>query len=98
MFYLNSKFMSHNQEILLEFKCDDILGWDLLDQSADSGEEPMEQEIIVLIEVQPVDPGHMLACSDKGIFPEVDLVKLQTCNGRQCPNPGGSWSSCPIEC
>ena len=81
--------MSHNQEILLEFECDDILGEDLLDQSADSGEEPMEQEIVVLIEVQPVDSDHTLACSDRGIFTEVDLIKLQTRDGHQCPNPGG---------
>ena len=39
----------------------------------------------------------MLACSDRGIFTEVDLIKLQTRDGRQCPNPEGSWSSCPIE-
>ena len=37
----------------------------------------------------------MLACSDRGIFAEVDLIKLQT---RDSPNPGGSSSSCPIEC
>ena len=90
--------MSHNQEILLEFECDDVLGEDLLDKSADPREEPMEQEIVMLIEVQPVDTGHMLACSDRGIFTEVDLIKLQTRDSRQCPNPGGPWSSCPIEC
>ena len=78
--------MSHNQEILLEFECDDVLGEDLLDQSADSGEEPMEQEIVMLIEVQPVDPGHTLACSDRGIFAEVDLIKPQTCDSCQYPN------------
>ena len=96
--YLNSKFMSHNQEILLECKYDDILGEDLLDQSVDSEKEPMEQEVVVLNEVEPADPGHMLACSDRGIFAEVDLIKLQTLDGCQCPNLGGSWSSCPIEC
>ena len=88
--------MSDNQDILLEYE--DIQGEDLLDQSADSEEEPMEQEVFVLIEVQPADPGHMLACSDGGIFAEVDLIKLQTRDSRQCPNLGGSWSSCPIEC
>ena len=41
--------MSQNQEILLEFECDDVQGEDLLDQSADSGEEPMKQEIVVLL-------------------------------------------------
>ena len=63
--------MSDNQDILLEYE--DIQGEDLLDQSADSEEEPMEQEVVMLLEVQPADPGHILACSDKGIFTEVDL-------------------------
>ena len=66
--------MSHNQEILREFECDDVQGEDLLDQSANSEEEPMEQEVVVLKEVQPADPGHMLACSDRGILTEVDLT------------------------
>ena len=86
--------MSDNQDILLEYE--DVKGEDLLDQSANSKEEPMEQEDVMLIEVQPVDPGHMLACSDRDIFGEVDLIKLQTRDGRQCPNPGASWSSCPV--
>ena len=88
--------MFHNQDILFEYE--DIQGEDLLNQSANSEEEPMVQEVVVLIEVQPADPGHMLACSDRGIFAEVDLIKLQTRDGHQCPNPGGPWSSCPIEC
>ena len=50
--------MSHNQEILLEYECDDVQGEDLLDQSADSEEEPMEQDIIILKEVQPEGSGH----------------------------------------
>ena len=58
MFYLNFKIMSHNQDILLEFECDDVQGEDLLDQSADSEEEPMEHEVVVLKEVQPVGSGH----------------------------------------
>ena len=62
--------MSHNQEILLEFECDDVQGEDLLDQPADSEEEPMEQEVVMLEEVQPVDPGHMLACGDRDILDE----------------------------
>ena len=51
--------MSHNQEILLEFECDDIQGEDLLDQSANLEEETMDQEFIMLEEVehQPADPG-----------------------------------------
>ena len=53
--------MSHNQEILLECKCDNILGEDLLDKSADSGEKPMEQEFVVLTEVQPINSTHWLA-------------------------------------
>ena len=59
---------------IFDYEYDDIQGEDLLDQSADSEEEPMEQEVVMLIEVQPADPGHMLAYSDKGIFTEVDLI------------------------
>ena len=90
--------MSHNQEFLLECKCDDILGEVLLDQSVDSGEEPIEQVIVMLIEVQPVDSDHTLVCSDRDIFTEVDLNKLQICYSCLCPIPGRPWSSCPTEC
>ena len=69
--------MSHNQEILLEFECDDVQGEDLLDQSANSEEEPMEQEVVMLEEVQPADPGHMLACGDNDIFSEHNLTNSQ---------------------
>ena len=34
----------------------------------------MEQEVIVLLEVQPADPGLMLECSDRGVFTDVDLI------------------------
>ncbi len=77
--------MSHNQEILLEFECDDVQDEDLLDQSADSEEEPMEQEVVVLNEVQPVDPGHMLACSDRGIFTEVGLTNSRQVAAANAP-------------
>ena len=43
--------------------------------------------IIVLMEVQPVDLDHTLVCSDRDIFTEVDLIILQTCDGRQVPKP-----------
>ena len=46
---------------------------ELLNQSANLEEEPMEQEVVILEEEQPVDPGHMLACSGMGIFEEDDL-------------------------
>ena len=45
--------MSNNQEILLEYECDDVQGEDLLDQSANSEEEPMEELVIMFKEVQP---------------------------------------------
>ena len=61
----------HNQETLFEFECDDVLGEGLLDQSTDSREEFLEQEVVVLIVVQPADTGHMLTCN-RGIFAEVD--------------------------
>ena len=41
--------MSDNQDILLDYECDDVQGEDLLDQSADSEEEPIEQEVIGLL-------------------------------------------------
>ena len=43
--------MSNNQDILLDYKCDDIHGEDLLNQSANLEEELMEQEVIMLEEV-----------------------------------------------
>ena len=63
--------MSDIQDNLLDYECDDVQGKDLLDQSADLEEEPMDQEFVVLEEVQqPADPGHMLACGDRDIFDE----------------------------
>ena len=59
------RIMSDIQDNLLDYECDDVQGEDLLDQSANSKEEPMEQEVVMLKEVQPADPGHMLACSDR---------------------------------
>ena len=66
--------MSDIQDNLLDYKCDDIQGEDLIDQSADSEEEPLEQEVVMFLEVKPEDSGHMLACSEKGIFTEADLI------------------------
>ena len=43
--------MSDNQDNLLDYKCVDIQGEDLLDQSADSEEEPMDQKVVMLEEV-----------------------------------------------
>ena len=34
----------------------------------------MDQEVIMLEEVQPADPGHKLACSDNDIFTEDDIT------------------------
>ena len=64
---------------LLDYECDDVKGEDLLDQSADLEEEPMEQEDVMLEEEQPEDPGHMLACSGRDIFclEEDDLTDSQ---------------------
>ena len=68
------RILCDSQDNFLDNECDKVQGEDLLDQSADSKEEPMEQEVVMLIEVQPADPGHMLACSDKGIFTEAGLI------------------------
>ena len=57
--------MSDIQDNLLDYECEDIQGENLLDQSANLEEEPMEQKVIVLEEVQhqPTDLGYMLANS-----------------------------------
>ena len=69
--------MSNNQDIHLNYECDDVQGEDLLDQSANSEEEPIDQEVIVLEEVQPADPGHKLTYSDNDIFAEDDITDSQ---------------------
>ena len=69
--------MSDIQDNILDYECDDIRGEDLLDQSADLEEEPMDQEVIMLEEVQPADVGHKLACSDNDIFTEDDIIDSQ---------------------
>ena len=46
-------------------------------QTAASEEEPMDQEVTLLEEVQPADPGHKLACSDNDIFAEDDITDSQ---------------------
>ena len=71
MFSLIFRIMSDNQDNILDYKSDEIQGEDLLNQSANSEEEPMDQEVVVLEEVQqPADPGYMLACGDRDIFDE----------------------------
>ena len=62
--------MSDSQDNLLDYKSDDVQGMELLHQSADLEEEPMEQEVIHLGEVQPEDLGHMLACGGRDLFEE----------------------------
>ena len=64
--------MSDSQDNLLDFEYD-IQGVDLHDKSVDLGEEPMEEELVMLEEVQvlppepaePADPGYMLACGER---------------------------------
>ena len=90
--------MSHNQEFLLECKCDDILGEVFLDQVSRLRGGDHRAVIVMLMEVQPVDLDNTLVCSDRYIFTEVDLIKLQTRDGRQYPNEGRPWSYCPTEC
>ena len=52
----------------------------------------------MLKEVQLADPGQILAYSDRDIFTEVGLTNSRHVAAVNAPNPGGSWSSCPIEC
>ena len=79
--------MSYSQDNLLDFEYN-IPGADILDQSANLGGEPMEEEVVVLEEVQVLpepavpaepeeDPGYMLACGDRDIFDE-DASSLYT--------------------
>ena len=62
---------------LLDYEWDEDQGVELLNQSADLEEEPMEQEVIVLEEEQPVDPGQGLACSGRDVFEEDSLTNSQ---------------------
>ena len=59
---------------LLDYECDDDQGVELLNQSADLEEEPMEQEVIMLEEEQPEDPGQGLACGGRDVFEEDALT------------------------
>ena len=78
--------MSDSQDNLLDYEYD-IQGVDLLDQSADLGGEPMEEEVVMLEKVQVLpeptdpaeaeDPGYMLACGERDIFDE-DVSSLYT--------------------
>ena len=85
--FIYSKSTPHNQEFILEYKCDDILGEVFLDQVSQLREGDQRTMIIMLMEMQPVDLDHTLVCSDRDIFTEVDLIILQTRNIRQVPHP-----------
>ena len=50
--------MPDNQNNLLDYESNDVQGENLLDHLADSEEEPIEQEVVVLKEVQPAGSGH----------------------------------------
>ena len=67
-FFLSSG-ISDSQDNLLDFEYN-IQGADLLDQSANLEGEPMEQDVVMLGEVKPEDPGHMLACGGRDLFEE----------------------------
>ena len=69
--------MSDSKDNLLDYEWDDIQGEELLDQSADLEEEPKKQKVVMLEEVQPADPGHMLACSGRDLFKEDTLTNSQ---------------------
>ena len=99
--------MSDSHDYLLDYEYD-VLGEDLLNRSADCEEEPIEEEVVFVEEVQfqpqkpaepaeAADPGCMLVCGERDIFDE-DAPQLYTVynGGPQISNPGGSWSSCPF--
>ena len=79
--------MSDSQDFLLDFEYN-TQGEALLDQSADCQEEPKEEEVVIVDEVEfqlpepaepaePVDLGYMLACGERDIFDE-DASQLFT--------------------
>ena len=85
--FIYSKSTPHNQELILEYKCDDILGEVFLDQVSQLRGGDHGAVIVVLMEVQPIDLDHTLVCSDRDIFTEVDLIILQTCDSCRVPHP-----------
>ena len=68
----------------------------LLDLSADLEEEPMEQEVVMLEEVQPVDPGHMLAFGGRDLFKE-DFQLMAAVNTPTQEDPAVPASSPEVE-
>ena len=81
--FLICRIMSDDHN-LLDYKCE-VQGEELLNQSGDL-EEPMEQEDAMLEEVQPEDPGCMLACGGRDIF-EDDLSVSQLVAATNAPTP-----------
>ena len=60
--------MSDSQDNLLDYKEREVQGEDLLNQSADSGSDYVEDEVIELEEDQQEDPGLKLGCDEDDIF------------------------------
>ena len=56
----------------------------------------MEQEVIVLKEMHPADPGHMLTCSDRGIFTEVGLTNSRHVAAVNAPTQKDPGVSAPL--
>ena len=85
---------------LLDYEYDDDQSEELLNQSASLEEEPMEQEVIVLEEEQPEDPGQGLACGGRDVFEEDTLTNSQLLAAVNAPtqeDPGVPARSAEVE-
>ena len=63
-----SSGMSVSQDNLLDYEEGEAQGEDLLNQSADSGRDSANDEVVELEEDQQEDPSLMLGCDDNNIF------------------------------
>ena len=60
--------MSDSQDNLLDYEEGEVQGEDLLNQSANSGRDSAEDEVVELEEDQQEDPGLKLDCDEDDIF------------------------------
>ena len=85
--FIYSKSTPHNQEFILEYKCDDILGEVFLDQVCQLWGGDQGTRFVVLREVQPTDLDHTLVAVTETSSQKIDLIIPKTCDGSLCPNP-----------
>ena len=71
----------------LEYKCDDILGKVFLDQVCQLWGGDQGTRFVVLREVQPTDLDHTLVAVTETSSQKIDLIILQTHDGRHMSHP-----------